>query len=72
MTQQDLTELIKRVSDKLEMIDIHVWDTSVFVYDTAGTVYTDYDQLKKDISTGSVSAFIEVDAMLGEKVWEYI
>ncbi len=72
MDEKGLQELVQRTSDTLEELDIHIWDVNVYVYDMGGIIYRDYNTLAGAVERGDATAFIEVDAILGEKVWELI
>lgn len=72
MDEKTLHDLVQKTSDVLEEYDIHVWDVNVFMYDMGGVIYKDYASLAGAIEHGAVTTFMEVDAMLGDKVWELI
>jgi hypothetical protein len=72
MDDRNMRELVQKTSDALETLDIHVWDANVFVYDFHGYTYENYSMLVDAVKQGRAMAYVEIDAMLGDKVWELI
>lgn len=74
MDKNDLIKLTNRVTAALESLDINLWDANVFVYNNTPVSDTeiDIDDLYARVCDGTLSAFIEVDAILGDKVWDLI
>lgn len=71
MDNGDFIKLSERIEKALEGLDIHVWDASIYVYDLHDQ-QVDLNSVLKAIDDGQLTAFIEVDAILGDDVWEKI
>lgn len=72
MDNEDLKQLTARVTEALEKLDIDVWDANIFVYNFSPLDDISIDDILGEVGKGSLTAFIEIDAILGERVWDLI
>jgi hypothetical protein len=72
MDEKKFANLLNSIDFSLAELDLHTLDANLYMYNTNGKVYQDVSELTQDLVYGDVKIFIEIDALIGEKVWDNI
>lgn len=70
MNVEILESLISNLTTKLNDIDVFTVECLPFIIGLSK--YRDQESLRKDVVKGKVSLFLEIEAILGNDVWEFM
>lgn len=70
MNRNNIISLMELISSRLEeSLNILLIDYGFYVHDIQGRIFHDFDELNKHINDGTISAFIDVDALVTSATW---